>query len=386
MELTVLLRPGHLFAVGGISISLFMAGIFWFRPWPGKKADRFLAAVFLCTAFSLTWFVATPGFLLETLPHLSRLSFPATILMAPMLLFYVRSLTEPGFRLRARDYAHFLPAVAFTAAFSPFYSQSGAYKAAFDASTPAPAYIHFLDRYAWYATLVFVLLYFITILGIISRHQRRIRETFSDVSRIKLAWITRMMVFSAACWCMIIALSLSDLFSGRLSYIDTNPVMVFVFLLFVGYKVLTQPSIYSEAGVFEPENAETRRDRPLEESRAREYESILKRSMEEKRLYTDPELTLPALADHLGIPRNVLSGLINRSTGDNFYNFVNSYRVEEVKRLMLRPDKKNLTLLAIAMEAGFNSKATFNAVFKAVTGITPTRFKAAAAAGAAPSG
>ena len=376
MELAVILKPGHLFAVAGISISVFLAGIFWFRPWAGKRADRFLAAVFACTAVSLTWFLATPGFLLETLPHLSRLSFPALLVMAPMFLFYVRSLTEPGFRLKTRDLTHFAPVAVFTALFAPFYLSTGEYKAAFNASTPAPAYIHFLDEYTWYAILVFVLIYFIAILGIISRHRRRIRETFSEVSHIKLSWISRMILISTLCWCMIIVVSLSDVSGGRLTYIDTNPGLIFGFLLFIGYKVLTQPSIYSEAGPVEPDAPETRRDPGTSGEKVREYERILKERMEADRLYTDPELTLPALAERLGIPRNALSGIINSSTGDNFYTFVNTYRVEEVKRLLLRPDKRNLTLLALAMDAGFNSKATFNAVFKAVTRMTPTQYKA----------
>ncbi len=366
MEIAVLLRPAHLFAVCGMSVSVFLAGIFWFRPWPGKRADRFLAAIFACTAASLSTFLATPGFLREAAPHLSRLSSAALLVMAPLFLFYVRSLTEPGFRLKGRDYLHFLPAAAFIAAFSPFYF----------ASPPAPAYVRFLDAYAWYAILAFVLLYFITILGVISRHQRRIRETFSDVSRIKLAWIARLILMSAACWCLIIGVSLSDLFSGRVTYMDMNPPFIFGFLLFIGYKVLTQPAIYGEAGVYEPEDEGQRRERRADPEKEREYRRILLERMEADRLFADPALTLPSLAELLGIPRNALSDIINRSTGDNFFTFVNTYRVEEVKRLMRRPDKKNLTLLALAMEAGFNSKATFNAAFKAISRMTPTQYKA----------
>ena len=368
MGLSVVLHPGHVFTIAGIAISVFLAGTFWFRPWPSKRADRYLAVVFLCTAVSLSWFIATPGFLLGTLPHLSRLSFPAQLVMAPMFLFYVRSLTEPGFRPAARDLLHFTPAAAFTAAFSPFYLRSGAYKAAFSSTTPAPAYIHILDDYTWYAILVFVLLYFIAILGIISRHQRRIRETFSDVSHIKLSWMSRMIALTTLCWITIIAGSLSNLFGGSVTYLDTNPGLFLGFLLFVGYKVLTQPSIYTEAAA-EPE-------RRFDEEKTREYGKLLMERMAVDRLYADPELTLPALARRLGIPRNTLSDLINRSTGDNFYTFVNTYRVEEVKRLLLDPAKQNLTLLGLALEAGFNSKATFNAAFKAIAKMTPTQYKA----------
>jgi AraC-like DNA-binding protein len=97
--------------------------------------------------------------------------------------------------------------------------------------------------------------------------------------------------------------------------------------------------------------------------------------MEKQRPYLDPELSLSALAKELGINRNQLSQSINDGLGENFYDFVNKYRVEEVKRLMADPNKQNYNLLGIAVEAGFKSKSTFNLIFKRFTGLTPTEYK-----------
>jgi AraC-like DNA-binding protein len=71
---------------------------------------------------------------------------------------------------------------------------------------------------------------------------------------------------------------------------------------------------------------------------------------------------------------NHLSQVINQLEGKNFFDFVNAYRVEEVKRKMADDRSKKLTLLAIALESGFNSKTSFNMVFKKMTGQTPSQY------------
>ena len=97
--------------------------------------------------------------------------------------------------------------------------------------------------------------------------------------------------------------------------------------------------------------------------------------MSEKKPYFDSELTLSSLAKDIGMSRSQLSQLINDGLGENFYDFVNKYRVEEVKRLMTDPQAMNFNLLGIALEAGFKSKSTFNLIFKRFTGLTPTEYR-----------
>jgi AraC-like DNA-binding protein len=93
--------------------------------------------------------------------------------------------------------------------------------------------------------------------------------------------------------------------------------------------------------------------------------------------YLNSELSLPALADSLEISRNQLSEVINKVHNKNFYEFINEYRVEEVKDLLADPKNKHLKLMSLAYDAGFNSKATFNRIFKQMTGMTPSQYLAA---------
>ena len=97
--------------------------------------------------------------------------------------------------------------------------------------------------------------------------------------------------------------------------------------------------------------------------------------MNDKKPFLDSDLTLSRLARELSLSRSQLSLLINEGMRDNFYNFVNRFRVEEVKRLMVDPKYHNLNMLGLALEAGFKSKSTFNLIFKRFTGLTPSEYK-----------
>jgi AraC-like DNA-binding protein len=101
----------------------------------------------------------------------------------------------------------------------------------------------------------------------------------------------------------------------------------------------------------------------------------LEQLMQEEHLYRDPELNRDSLAQKLGISSGYLSQRINQDSGLNFSEYVNAYRVAEVKRLLLDPKFEPYSLLAIGYEAGFNSKSTFYAAFKKETGLSPSAYK-----------
>ena len=96
-----------------------------------------------------------------------------------------------------------------------------------------------------------------------------------------------------------------------------------------------------------------------------------------EKIYLNENLSLREFALHLKADPNLISFILNNHLDNNFYDFVNRYRIEEVKTKLNDPAYKHLTLLGIALESGFNSKTTFNRVFKQITGITPTEFQKA---------
>ncbi|HEY8734249.1 MAG TPA: helix-turn-helix domain-containing protein, partial [Puia sp.] len=97
--------------------------------------------------------------------------------------------------------------------------------------------------------------------------------------------------------------------------------------------------------------------------------------MQDKKPYLEPELNLEQLASQLFIKPKLLSQAINEILGQNFYDFINRHRIEEAARLLTNPKDKKITILEVLYEVGFNSKSSFNTLFKKYTGLTPTEFR-----------
>ena len=113
----------------------------------------------------------------------------------------------------------------------------------------------------------------------------------------------------------------------------------------------------------------------LTPERSERYLNKLLQCMKEEKPFTDGDLTVQKLARRLSIPPHHLSQTINERLGQSFADFVNSYRVEEAKRRLLDPDFKHLSVVGIAEDVGFNSKSSFNSVFKKHTNMTPSEFR-----------
>ena len=113
----------------------------------------------------------------------------------------------------------------------------------------------------------------------------------------------------------------------------------------------------------------------LDEDKAQQYLQELIDHMKEEKPFMRSTLTLQELADELSIASHQLSQVINDRLQKNFFDFINSYRVEEVQVRLLAPEAQNLTILAVALDSGFSSKSSFNTIFKKHTQMTPTEYK-----------
>ena len=125
----------------------------------------------------------------------------------------------------------------------------------------------------------------------------------------------------------------------------------------------------------EPENVvEVSHKEKFEEGELTIWKNKILHLMQEEKIYLQPELSLADISGRLRTNVSVLSGVINNAFGKNFNDFVNEYRVNEFKERINLPESINITLLGIAFDCGFNSKATFNRAFKKFTGKSPKDF------------
>ncbi len=117
----------------------------------------------------------------------------------------------------------------------------------------------------------------------------------------------------------------------------------------------------------------------LSETEIQRCIEALTAAMQTEKLYLDPELTVGKVAAHLQASPKTISAVLNQHLQKGFNEFVNEYRIGEVKRQLLNPENRHLTITGIALECGFNSQATFQRVFKAAAGMTPKEFVASQA-------
>jgi AraC-like DNA-binding protein len=138
------------------------------------------------------------------------------------------------------------------------------------------------------------------------------------------------------------------------------------------YYILMQPAFSFVDG---SGRAESLNATGLDHKRMIALKSNLLSFLENDKPFLEPELSIQQLADKAGIPRHYLTFLINEELHKNFFSFINEYRVEEAKNLLADPQYQDDTVLSIGLNSGFNSKSSFNAIFKQYTTLTPTEYR-----------
>jgi AraC-like DNA-binding protein len=113
----------------------------------------------------------------------------------------------------------------------------------------------------------------------------------------------------------------------------------------------------------------------LSNEQIKSYETAIIEAMDKDHLYKDPKLSIHKLAQELSIPRQYISEVLNVHLGKSFQDFINEYRVEAFIERLKKDQNGQFTLFGLASEVGFNSKSTFNAIFKKNKGLTPSQFK-----------
>jgi len=207
-------------------------------------------------------------------------------------------------------------------------------------------------------------------------HKKRIRLFSSNTNEIDLIWL-EYIIISLFILSIFIGVYNVLLDGGHLNVLANIVSLTIIF--FVAYNNLKQKEIFllDERNliiVSEEENV-TEKRKIISDEEIETLKTKLTNLMEHKKPYLDPDLTLIKLAELLNLTPHKVSYLINVGFNENFFWFVNRYRVERVKVLLLDKKSNTLSILGIAYESGFNSKTSFNTTFKKITTQTPSEFK-----------
>jgi AraC-like DNA-binding protein len=373
-----------------------------------RTANRLLAATMLAFSIYLATDVYHATGFIEVFPHFFGAAHPMPFLFGPLVYLYAVTAADRTRRLTPRDALHFIPFLAVVVDGLPVYLMSGADKLAFyhriqTGDVPPTIAITLplkLLSGAIYATITLLFL---------RRHHDLVKASYSSVERVNLRWLLWLCGGAAVIW--LIAVLSNVLESTGIEQVgfgdDVIALAMAVMVYGIGYMGLRQPEIFrydtaeyrvpielrvsrelqapspppeTQEGLLpESEATSPRYERSgLSDREAQRLQDRLTAIMENERPWRDSDLTLADLADRLGTTPHKLSEVLNSQLGLTFYDFVNGYRVREVQRRIAAGHARKVTMLALALDAGFASKSTFNVVFKKHTQKTPSDYRQAA--------
>jgi AraC-like DNA-binding protein len=279
-------------------------------------------------------------------------------------------LASNGKRFERRDFLHFVPFAVCAVYLLPYYLQSGKSKLDVLSSEYLQAS---LGHWYYIRSSIFIiqfLAYIVVIVLTIIQFSRRAKRLGSERDRATLAELRFFVIASGVLWIGAVLRYVIDP-TGRTNLLV--PLGGSAVIYGMGYLKMTRPKPLGGEG--ERLSGKKYEKSTLTPERAEKYVNKLVQLMKEKKPFTDGDLTLQRLAATLSIPPHHLSQIINERLGQTFADFINSYRVEEAKQRLLHPAFSHLSLLGIAVEVGFNSKSSFNSVFKKHTNMTPSEFR-----------
>lgn len=342
-----------------------------------RIASRLLAGfVFVASIVILGGVLRSQGYVLD-LPHLSRVHDPFSFLAGPLLYLYLKTLIEKPAAFARKNFLHFIPFAVCVVYLVPYYVQNTAVKL-----QDMRAEVEEIGLGEWYyvrsAVLIAqFLIYLFAIVWMLVKYSKQAKAKKIQIDKAVYFQIKFLVISTGLLWVIgVLRYALDPTPRTNLVTLLGGAVVVYA----LGYICLVKPEV---AGREERDESPGPKyeSSTLSSQRAERHLQKLLQIMESEKLYTDCELSLQKVAARLSIPPHHLSQIINERLNQSFSDFVNLYRVEEVKRNLLDPSKKHYSLLAIAEDSGFNSKSSFNSVFKKYTNITPSEFRENATAG-----
>ena len=389
-----LLKAFQYFAVAGFINAIVLSLILLLNK-NNHLAKLFMIGLVLLNTFQalLNAFDTREFFL--AYPHLSKVSWLIPTLFGPLVYLFTVKLCSYRPAFYRKDLLHFVPFVLYLIILLPWYLSSAEEKRSYldNFELASVADFGMLNQ----LSILLILIYLLATLRFLRQFRSRIEETFSEISHKRVEWMSN---FAFAVLAILFISTLG--FYGHkwdIPLLDAiyhyNYFLVVLLVYWIAYKALLQPVIFDISlppedvlsTKADPVNSPVGPDRipgqevrkyirsGLDENQSELLYRKLVDYIKKNKPYLNPEINIFQLAGQVGMKKHHLSQVINEQAGMNFFDFINTFRVEETKRNFSNPRFNHLTLLGIALESGFNSKATFNSAFKKFTGLTPSEFQ-----------
>jgi len=364
----------YIFVIG--AAQAIQLAVFLLRKKENKTANKLLAITMII--FSIDFILGVlyvTGNILK-FPQLIILNISFPFLYGPNIYLYVLLLTKNQKNFKPLYLLNYIPffTIHFCGLFIFYFKDQSFY-----------ATLLYGNQF-WYTQIITNL---IPVSGIIYtafsvmlaiKYNKAIRNSFSNIDKINLKWLIYLVTGTIIIWLIVVFAFIVELFAGTHNANLLIYVGMSVFLFGIGYKSLKQPEV-SIVKLQDKEEEDSKsktqhyKKSGLSDAAASDYLNKLFKYVEENKPYLKNDLNVSDLAAGVEISTHNLSEIINSKLGQNFYDFINKYRIEEVKKLIEKDKNTVYSILALGYDAGFSSKSAFYSAFKKVTGITPAQYR-----------
>lgn len=357
-----------------------------------SKPEIYLGFILiLCALYLCPWMLGFAGWYNDIYPLYKKtilfIPFQQMLFIGPLIYYYVQSLLNPGFKLTKKHKLHFSPGILYVVySFFMFICDLFIFDKMY-------FYADWQDREfdMWYQfiSILSVSYYLFLSIKYYINYRKIIIHIASNANNAQFKWVRNFLLSFTFYILLFVGFKLYDLLFASLSYTQ-NWWFYLVFAITVYYvaisgyanSIITKVPFYFvhkntklqlqlsnsdyETPIIEDIDAIEIISLKSEDADVINWKVKIIEALEENKFYEDAELNLPELAKKLNTNPAILSRVINKGFGMNFNDLINYYRVKAVEKMLEQGEQKNQTLLGIAFDCGFNSKATFNRAFKKV--------------------
>jgi AraC-like DNA-binding protein len=378
-DIKINLHPVNFIILSGI-LQCIILGIILLLYRKGKRTSNCLIGLFiLLCSLHFAWNLVIDTNLGDVFKQLFWFPYSYLLALGPLIYFYTKSLTQHDFKFGSAGLTHFVPVVVELFVQLYFIREGIAGdKVHYDIT----GFIEFrIVQLA--AAAISIIVYGKNSLKLIRQHEAAMAENFSNQRDVTLSWLYRLVKYLRLLWIFWLVFDVSFILFLQFQMHFLSIYMVLYTLLglatystyWIGMQAFVKAGVLIEMVPAQVPPEKSNVYSRLAESDLKNYAEALNTLLQKERLYLHETLSLRILAQRLNIEPNLVSHVLNSVLHKSFYDYVNEFRIEEVKRKIEDPAYRHLKIVEVAYECGFNSKATFNRVFKKLTGKSPSDFR-----------
>ncbi|MDU8885324.1 helix-turn-helix domain-containing protein [Yeosuana sp. MJ-SS3] len=314
------------------------------------------------TVFAVKFLYSTGAII--NYPHWFKLNFPAGILRPLLLYLYIFYLLNPTRKFKLKQLFHFIPFIFLVSYLFPFFIQNASYKNAVlmgEITNTTGILPSWYNGFQFLYSLLYLVLIFYCFRIYVKANPRPNRK-----KKVLIKWIRLIIVASIIFITTALTLRISGIHGNFNLYLyDIYSILIVLLCI----RLITLPGI---VGIYSNSNNKYERSGLSKIDISNSF-SRINSLMSQEHLYKRKDLKLIHITEKLGIPEYQISQIINEVSGKSFRDFINMFRVEEAKRILLDSHNK-YSIEGIAKESGFHSRASFYSAFKKHTQLTPTQY------------